>query len=113
MGLVIKAKCNHCSFMEPGLSFGGGFNNFIENCSFPVLDKEHNLIISGNILNREEAMRDHNNYMFYDEESLCRKDLQHEEASIEWSNYRLYNDGYFCPKCNGFTMGFLMEGFFD
>lgn len=113
MGLIIKAKCNRCSFTGQSLLFGGGFNNFAENCGFPVLDTGNNQILTGNILNRENIKSENPDYIFYDEESLCRKDLQHDEASIEWSNYRLYNDGYFCPKCNDFTMGFLAEGFFD
>jgi hypothetical protein len=113
MGLIIKAKCNHCSFTGQNLLFGGGFSNFIDHCGFPLLDRESNNIIIGNVLDREAVKRDHPDYAFYDEEQMSRKDLQHEEASIEWTSYRLFNDGYFCPKCHQFTLGFLMEGFYD
>ncbi len=113
MGLIVKAKCNHCSFTGQSIFFGGGFNNFTDHCGFPALDKENNQILIMNILSRDKVKSEHPAYVFYDEESMCRKDLQHEEASVEWSNYRLFNDGYFCPQCHQFTMGFLMEGFFD
>jgi hypothetical protein len=113
MGLIIKAKCHHCSFTGQSIFFGGGFSNFEEYCGFPVLNKKNNTIQVENILVRDEVKKNHSDYIFYDEESMSRKDLQHEEASLEWSNYRLFNDGYFCPKCHQFTLGFLMEGFYD
>ena len=113
MGLIIKAKCNHCSFAGQSLLFGGGFSNFTEHCGFPVLDRKNNTILAENILAREDVKRDNPDSFFYDEESMSRKNLQHDEASIEWCNYRLFNDGYFCPKCHQFTLGFLMEGLYD
>jgi hypothetical protein len=113
MGLIVKAKCNHCSFTGQSLFFGAGFNNLTDHCGFPVLDREKSLIVIGNILASDQVKKDNPSYIFYDDESMCRKDLQHEEASIEWLEYRLFNDGYFCPKCHQFTLGFLMEGFFD
>jgi hypothetical protein len=113
MGLIIKAKCNHCSFTENNLFFGAGFINFTKYCGFPVLDRRSNRILIENSFAREDVKNGNPDYIFYDDESMSRKDLQHDEASIEWGNYRLFNDGYLCPKCHQYTMGFLMEGLFD
>ncbi len=113
MGVIVRAKCNHCSYISDSFLFGGGFKGFNSDCGFPALDKNNNRVTIENIIDREKVMKERPGLLFYDDDSLCQSDLQHEEASIEWGSYRLFNDGYFCPNCHNFSVGFIAEGLFD
>ena len=113
MGSIIKGTCKNCGYETKDLYYGGGFMNFTTCCDYPVLDKVKKEIKVGNIMDREEVIKQNPNLIFYDHKSLSDKKLQNRENYHEWGEYKIYYNGYFCPKCNKFSLGFEMSGCWD
>jgi hypothetical protein len=113
MGSIVKGKCYNCGYETKDLYYGGGFMNFITCCDYPVLDKITKEIIVANIMEREAVIKQNPNLVFYDEKSLSDKKLRNRDHYHEWGEYKLYNNGYLCPKCDHFSLGFEMSGCWD
>jgi hypothetical protein len=113
MGSIIKGICKNCGYETKDLYYGGGFMNFTTCCDYPVLDEKKKEIKMANIMDKEEVIKKNPNLVFYDDESLADRKLQNRENFHEWSEYKIYYEGYFCPKCNQFSLGFDMSGCWD
>jgi hypothetical protein len=113
MGSILKGICKNCGYETEDLYYGGGFMNFETYCDFPGIDNEKKVIEMKNIMEREKVNKEYPNFIFYDNESLLDKKLQRKENYHEWSEYKLYSEGYLCPKCNQFNLGFLGIGNWD
>ena len=113
MGTIIKGMCHHCGYSTKNLHYGGGFTDFTTCCNYPVLDRLEKDIKVANIMDKGTIIRQNPNYVFYDDNSLSNRALQIEGNSNQWGDYRVYNSGYFCPKCNNYTLGFEPRGCWD
>lgn len=113
MGSVIKGTCANCGYGTKDLYYGAGFRNFNTCCNYPVLDKVKREIKMGNIMAREEVIRKNPDLVFYDDEEMSESKIQNRDCYHEWGEYRLYNEGYICPKCNQFSLGFDTTGCYD
>lgn len=113
MGSIIKGVCQSCHYESEDLYYGGGMMNFTTCCNFPVLDNVGKIIKTENILEKEKLNKLNPNRVFYDDKSLSDKKLQNRKAFHEWGEFKLYYDGYLCPKCNKFSLGFKETGCWD
>jgi len=66
-----------------------------------------------NIMDRTEEIKQNPNLVFYDDKSLSDKKIQNEKYFHEWGEHKVYRDGYLCPKCNQFSLGFEGRGCWD
>lgn len=113
MGSILKGICINCGYETKDLYYGGGMRNFNTSCKFPVLDKVEKEIKMGNIMGRKGVVKQNPNLVFYDDRSLSDRKLQNKDNNEEWREYILYNQGYLCPKCNKFNLGFSGVGCWD
>ena len=110
---MLKGKCKNCRYETQDLYFGGGFMNHMTCCDFPCIEKVKKVIIMENIFEKEKVCSQHPNITFYDDKSLMDKTLQDCDSYIDWDMYKLFHDGYYCPNCNHFSLGFLNLGCWD
>ncbi len=113
MGSIIKGTCRNCGYKTKDLYYGGGFSNFTTCCDYPTLDKVEKEIGMANIMDRETVLRENPNLVFYDNETLSDNKSRNQENFHEWGDYKVYSQGYFCPKCNKYSLGFDMRGCWD
>lgn len=113
MGSIIKGQCKNCGYETKDLYYGAGFANFTTCCDYPVLDRSDKEVRVANIMEKERVFKQNPNLVFYDDTSLCDKKIQNKENFHEWGEFRVYFEGYFCPKCNHYTLGFDMRGCWD
>ncbi len=111
MGSMIKGTCKNCGYEIKNLYFGGGFSNFSTYFDYPVLDKVEKVVKIKNIMDKDKIIKQNPNIVFYDNEALMEKDSQTGENYIEWDDFKLYDQGYLCPKCNHYCLGFFPLGF--
>ena len=113
MGSIIKARCQNCHYQSGDLYYGGGMTNFQTVCNFPVMDKEAKICKTANIMEKEKVLKENPNLVFYDDKSLSDEKSQNREQFHQNFNYKVYFDGYLCPKCNQFSLGFEGRGNWD
>ncbi len=113
MGSIIKGICEKCGYETKDLYYGGGFANFTTCCDYPTLDKVEKELTMANIMDKKEVIKQNPNLVFYDNKALIDKDSQKGAGYEEWGEYKLYNQGYLCPKCNKFKLGFSGVGCWD
>jgi hypothetical protein len=113
MGSIIKGSCRVCGYKTKNLYYGGGFVNFTTCCDYPVLDKDKKEVGMANIMDKEKVLEQNPNLQFYDDETLSDNKSQNQDIFHEWGDYKVYSQGYLCPKCNKFTLGFSPIGNWD
>ena len=113
MGNIITAYCKYCKYTTDRLSVGSGQLDYPSCCSYPVLDREKNEIITQNILQKERIIEQNPHYTFYDSEELVDKNIPEKDRKIDCENILFSATGFLCPKCNQYGISFSWRGVWD
>jgi hypothetical protein len=113
MGSILKGVCKNCGYETDNLHYGAGFMNAETCCDYPGIDKVRKAVKMKNIMDKESINKKFPNFVFYDDKSLFNKNLQNSEEYHEWGEYKLFYEGNLCPKCNHYSLEFIMEALWD
>ena len=119
MGSLIGAFCK-CGYESKEMHLGGGFNNFMSNCSFPYYCEDcKTLFIANKLAKKANCPKCKNNNVFpYDDKRACKTKGN---EIFEWNitdddsdKTIILTDGkYICPKCNKYELSFLHLAYYD
>lgn len=112
MGSSVNAHCD-CGFEATKLLIGGGMDNFMTVCSFPVFCKKCQKLRVANLLKQPLKCPKcrSQDVITYDSDELKQPEGGHIVASWNMSDQlsrilELTSDKYLCPACKRFTLTF-------
>jgi len=114
MGNILIAKCSNCGYNSGKLFYGGGMLNHLTYCGYPFINLDTDEIEMENIFNKENILKDNNNLIFYDSDSLIKKKVIKKGYFHQWGeNYIHRGEVYYCPKCKEYRLEFYPYGCWD
>lgn len=111
MGSLVNARCT-CGYAHQDIMIGGGFLDFQTSCSFPVLCKKCQKLVTANLLDKHPACPHCKSIdvVPYDQKELVK--VLGKNIVASWyvekigRDLELTDGRYYCPSCREYNLTF-------